>query len=389
MTKPLLSLLALLLGTAAHGQAPLVLTQSNFPALPTSVDIYRDLAAAGLTPPAPGANQAWNYGGATLGGSQHQRPYLAPPAPAAFPTATRAYRYALPLNALVITGTGYEELSATGLRRLGSALATQRFSLTPLTGGALDSLVVPAQTLPTGIQLVLFPLTAGSLNRFTTRTVSMTLLTVQAYGLTRVPLRYVQRETRTDSVAGWGTVRVPALSGGGTAPVPALLVRSRYVGTDSIYLGNQPAPAALLAALGVPQGAVTRQYTDLFYRSGSGQSLLELYYPNSRYQLVVGAAVSGEAGLVTAARPTQATRLSSLQAFPNPSRDGQLTLVAADGTRPVLRLTVRDVLGCCRATGSTISGQPSAILRGLPAGTYLLEAQAPDGPAGTLRVAVE
>jgi hypothetical protein len=288
-----------------------------------------------------------------------------------------------------VRGTAYEALTSAGLVELGSQLAVQRFGLGALTGSATDSLVVPAQTVSlNGRVQVAFPLTAGSVTRQTSRTGTVGLLTVGLVGLNRTPLRLVQRVSRVDSVAGWGTVRIPAGTGA-TAAIPALLQRTRIVEVDSFYLAGQPAPAALLGALGVQQGATFGVNFDNFYRANSGQAVLEFDYTNATFQTLSFVYYSREANLPLTARTALATELGGLRAYPNPVGHGPLTLAAGNGRREPLRLTVRDVLGRALATATATTGQPTAVLDGLPAGTYLLEAEGANGARSTVRVVHE
>jgi hypothetical protein len=386
--KSLIPALALLAtGLSASAQTVITLTQSNFPAGPTN-NLYYRANLSGVTRPTTGANQTWDYRSLTSTAPVVDV-FTAPPAASPFPTATRSAPYAVSLGALVVRGTTYQALTSTGLQDLGSQLPLQRFGLGTLTGNPTDSLVVPAQTVSLNNRvLVRFPLTAGTVTRHDSRTGTVGLLTVGIAGLNRTPLRLVQRVSRVDSVAGWGTVRIPA-STGATAAIPVLMQRTRIAEVDSFYLGGQPAPAVLLAALGVQQGATTGVYYDSFFRANSGQAVLEFDYTSATFQTLSAAYYSREANLPLTVRPALAPALGGLSAFPNPVGQGPLTLAAGNGSREPLRLTVRDVLGRALTTAAATTGQPTGVLDGLPAGTYLLEAEGANGARSTLRVVRE
>ena len=153
--------------------------------------------------------------------------------------------------------TAYEALTATALQYQGYRIITQRFGLGAITGISTDSVVVPTQTVPAASPRFVSPTTTGTVNRQSYRLATTGLLTVALAGLNRSPLRLVQRMSSVDSVAGWGTVRIPTASGAASAPYAALLLRHRAVEVDSFYLGTVPAPALLLAALNLTQGATT------------------------------------------------------------------------------------------------------------------------------------
>ena len=380
---PLLALLAT--GLTATAQTPITLTQSNFPALATTVELYNTAGTTGVVPPTSGANQTWNYGGLAAT-AQTTTTYGAPSATPAFAGTTRTRSYSVPLGPFQVQGVASQALTASGLKYLGYSVPLQRFGLATITGVPTDSLVVPAQAVAVGATLVAFPTTAGTVTKNFYRTGTTGLLTVGLVGLNKTPLRLVQRISSTDSVAGYGTLRIPVA--GGTSASPALLVRTRVVEVDSFYLAGQPAPNVLLGFLGVTQGAASRTYYDNFYRAGSSQPMLGFSYTSATYQTLQSAFYSREASLL-AARPSLAAAVGGLAAYPNPLAQGPLMLAAGNGSQAAVTLTVRDVLGRPLATGRGQLGQPTSLLAGLPQGSYLLEIGTADGQRAVQRIAVQ
>jgi hypothetical protein len=350
--------------------------------------LYSSASATGVATPSTGANQTWNYTGLVANG-QFSNSYTAPITSSPFTGTTRAYTYTISLGILTVQSTAYEALTATGLRYQGYRLLTQRFGLGSVTGFPTDSVVVPAQTVAANSIRFAFPTTTGTVNRQSYRIGTTGLLTVALAGYNRTPLRLVQRMSNVDSVAGWGTVRIPTSTGTASPLIAALLLRRRAIEVDSFYIGNQPAPALLLAALGITQGATTVSYSDALYRSGSSQPLLSLGYPSSARTAPNAVSFSREASLVTSTRSELATQVGGLRAFPSPSADGSLTIAAGNGSRQAVRLTVRDMLGRAFATTPAYTGEPTAVLAGLHTGLYLVEVEAASGARSTVRVAVE
>ena len=380
---PLLPLLGASLTVVA--QTPITLTQSNFPALPSTVELYSVASTTGVAAPTLGANQTWNYGGLAAT-AQTTRTYSAPSATPTFSGTTRTYTYSLPLGSFQVQGVSSQALTASGLKYLGYNIPLQRFGLATLTGATTDSLVVPAQAVAVGATLLPFPTTVGTVNKGFYRTGTTGLLTVGLVGLNKTPLRLVQRVSSTDSVAGYGTLRIPVV--GGTSSSQVLLVRTRVVEVDSFYLAGQPAPDLLLGFLGVTQGAASRSYYDNFYRAGSSQPMLGLNYTSATYQTLQSAVYSREASLL-GTRPSLAAAVGGLSAYPNPLAQGPLMLAAGNGSQAAVTLTVRDVLGRPLATGRGQLGQPTSLLAGLPQGTYLLEIATADGQRAVQHVAVQ
>ena len=376
----------------AAAQAPIALTQATFPAAAGTVERYQsaDAARSTLAATTTGPSQTWDYRSLVASSSgQYSVTNLPVPAPSAFAGAQWTRAQQSRIGGFYYTYTGYQALAATGRLALGRSLARQPLSLATITGGANDSVVINRQTVPYssgGIVDFPLPLTAGNRVSRNFRFGTTGTLTAQAFGLNNAPFRIVQRYQYVDSVAGWGTLRVPvAGAAAGSSAFPVLQVRSRTVRQDSIFLNGSPAPALLLQALNLTQGAITATYYDQFWRNNSAQPLLELYYPSPSYGTPTAADYSAESTLLAAraAAPAPAT----LRVWPNPvGADQNIHLALA--TSPALTVAVRDAQGRLVAQGTAPAGQPVDLLRGLPAGIYLVETLTATGRA-TARVVVE
>ncbi|GAB2940116.1 hypothetical protein GCM10027048_00450 [Hymenobacter coalescens] len=340
-----------LLALPALAQSPVTLTQATFPASASTVERYQDASLpAGLGAPATGANQTWDYRGLVPSGSAYQLLNLPVPPSPPFAGAQWTRANSSTIGNVAYVGTTYFNLASTGRMALGRGITRQPFSLATRTGGANDSIVVNRQHVPyggaSGIVDFPLPLTAGSRSQQNFRIGVTGTLTVAAASLTRAPFRLVQRFTYVDSVAGWGTLRIPVAGRpAGSDALPALLVRSRTIRQDSVYLNGQPAPAALLAAFGLSQGRVTTFYLDHFWRAGSAQPLLELYYPNGQYATPSFVDYSTESNVL--ATKASSALAAGWQAWPNPLDSGQplqLALPGAQAGQPV-QVTLQDALG--------------------------------------------
>jgi len=272
----------LLASGAAYAQTPITISVAQYPATAATVTRYQLAATTGVAVPTKGANQSWDYRGLAPQGSVLVGTYASAGATPPFTGSNRSY--ALTLAPFGVTSTAYEGFDAMGYTQLGAAVPAQSFPLTAVTGGPSDALSIPAQNIAVNLLRVPLPLTSTTLVTRTSRVVSNSLLTVLLLGLNQAAFRYVQRVATVDSVAGWGTVRIPvAGSPAGSAPIPVLLVQRRTMQQDSFYLNNQPAPVFLLATLGQTQGGLTYGYTHTFYRQNSAQDVLSFSYANSTF----------------------------------------------------------------------------------------------------------
>ncbi|MDO7854027.1 hypothetical protein [Hymenobacter convexus] len=383
--------LCLLAGSAtASAQSPITITTAQFPATAATVDRFQPATATGLTAPQTGANRTWDYRSLTPQGAVVASPYAAVTGTPPFAGSVRTYTFSLALGPFTIPATAYQGFDAAGFSQLGSALSAQTFPLATITGGPNDVLTIPAQNIVVNTLLVPLPLSSTSRVVRASRVLNNSLLTVQAFGISQAPLRYVQRVTTVDSVAGWGTLRVPvAGTTTGSAAMPVLLVQRRYIEQDSFYLSGQPAPAVLLSALGQTQGSISRSFTQYFYRQNSAQYMLGLSYPDASFGTPTAAAYSAETNLALAATAPREVAAGGLTAWPNPVARGQaphfsLANVAAG---QLLRLTLRDATGRVVSRVVAPNGQPMAW-PALPAGLYLAEAEAA-GIHASRRVVIE
>ena len=360
-----------LLPLAAHAQTPITITAAQYPATAATVEQYSTASVVGAATPALGPNQSWDYRTLPTSAAVQQVTYAAIAGTPPFAGAVRQYNFTGPFGIAV---TGFQGFDAQGFGQLGSVLQAQSFSLTAATGGANDVLAVPAQTVPVNTLALPLPLAVGTRVVRSTRPVTLTNLTIAAQGLSQAPFRYVQRSTSMDSVAGWGTLRLPvAGAGAGSAPMPVLLVRRRLIAIDSFYLGSQPAPPALLSALGFSQGRSSYTFSQRFFRANSAQPALSFFYANSTYSTVTGGSYSAE-------RLPLATRDAALAAAvglsPNPAHDAFALTVPA-GPLNAATATLRNALGqvvFTRPLGLPAAGGTASFdVRGLAPGVYTLQ----------------
>jgi hypothetical protein len=381
----------LLASSAAYAQSPITITAAQFTATAASVDRYQGAAVTGVAVPTKGANQSWDYRSLAPSGSAQVITYASAGTTPPFAGSVRSYPLTLSQGTFSISATGYEGFDATGFGQLGTVVPAQTFPLSTITFGPNDALVIPAQTIPVNTLRLPLPLTSTTrVSRFN-RVGNNSSVTAVLFGYNQAPLRYVQRITTVDSVAGWGTVRIPvAGSATGSAPIQVLLLQRRIIEQDSFYLNGQPAPLPVLAALGQTQGSFSYGFAHYFYRQNAAQEVLSFTYTNSTYSTLVGARYSAETAIPLATTAAREVATGGLSAWPNPAVRGQalrFELAAVAPAQP-LRLTLRDALGRVVASAEAPNGQP-APLPALPAGLYLAEAEAANGAHASRRVVVE
>ena len=381
----------LLASSAAYAQTPITITAAQFTASATTVERYQGAATAGVAAPTKGANQAWDYRSLAPTGAVSVLTYASAGTTPPFAGSVRSYPFALTQGSFSITATSYEGFDAAGFGQLGSVVPAQSFPLGTVTGGPNDVLAIPAQNTAVNTLRLPLPLTSTTRVSRTNRVGNKSLLTVQAFGYNQAQLRYVQRITTVDSVAGWGTLRIPvAGSAAGSAPLPVLLMQRRVIEQDSFYLDGQPAPPLVLLGLGQTQGSFSYTFAQYFYRQNAAQYVLGLNYATGAYATPTAVTYSAETAIPLAATAAREVAAGGLTAWPNPAGRGQTVSFALATAAPAqpLRLTLRDALGRVVATAVAANGSP-ATLPALPAGLYLAEAEAADGTRFSRRVVIE
>ncbi len=92
-------------------------------------------------------------------------------------------------------------------------------------------------------------------------------VTYAAAGLNQVPANTVDAVAYTTAVVGWGTLKLP----GYDHPFEVLMVKNTRLTTRNYLLGGAPAPAQILAGLGLTDGEQFTDYAYSFYTKQHGQ----------------------------------------------------------------------------------------------------------------------
>ncbi len=289
MIKPLLcaTLLCIGLATTSLGQNAITLTNVGYAENGTDTVWYLSNPEDFSTLGQPLEMGNWDLSSAeygTAGVFNRMNPAINP-----FPAAS----YALPVF-FVIGNSGlaydvdlYHRLGSNGLDRLGQAIPTrQAYSLRLITGNPNDSLVFPVQTIPYAQpqKIIQFPATWGGNWISNSSNSTAFSLTVASFGLNNTPGERRSVISTTDTVVGYGKMKVPVASAGKESVwVDVLQVRSRTIVTDSFYLGGSPAPAQLLTAFGISQNMKDTVYLVRFFRQGEITPLAEADYGTAEY----------------------------------------------------------------------------------------------------------
>jgi hypothetical protein len=273
-----------------------------------------------------GGNQTWDFSKLTFENGYYYDRVLSP-ATAAYPTATFGMPSSASLGAIVIPTTRQFEKTNAVYKDLGFTNVSLKQSLLNVTGGAKDTLYLPSVDIKYSDTYYTFPATFGATKVDTWVQNRPYALTVAAFGLNKTPGNIKNRITATKSIPAWGKVTLPDAKNKGKAIVYNTIVLLYQTSSiDSVFLGGAPAPAALLQAFGLVQGAKSGYaYVECLvpgFKTFALQSEIDANFkPLSVYiSSESGFVAGGVAGLKGAAAQIESN------VFPNPSQNGQFTL---------------------------------------------------------------
>ncbi len=332
--KQLLSIAFLSLMLTSATLAQITIRRADFTVSGVTLDSgrYRVLSKTTLNGQvAIGNNQTWDFSTALDSTSVAPSKYYFIPAslfgaaPANLNDANLAYNYNSQFQVFSFPSRTFQKVDSTGYYEIGYATNGAKFPLLAFTGGATDTIYFPALSTRYNRprQFQKFPMTANAVwNNLNDREVTAEFqLSIAGFGLNRVPGQRVTIYNFRDTVVGWGTLRLRNPSGGAALNFAVLLQRSNFTLVDSFYVGGAPAPAALLNAFALTQGATYTDNTVFSFRAvGFNEPVASVYVSANGPSggLNYYRAVNNAQGLSTATREYDNTPIAT-KAYPNPT----------------------------------------------------------------------
>lgn len=335
------------------GQAPFTITADNFPVYGTqNYNGPNNYNNVNLT---PAVNGSWNlsvYHGDDIAQNDYQVETLDFYTQAGIDVYITDFKNLTPNLGYLIDSEF--DFNPSGVFEKGFYVTPQAYSLSALTGNNADSLTFPLQgaILASGRQVMKFPATYTTAWNSQSRRVVDFNLTVTAAGLNKTPCKHVYTTFRSDSILGWGNMRVYA-NGAPSIPYNVLINRSIQYSVDSFFVGGAPAPLSLLNAFGIVQGQQTgKAYRHSAYREGHSTALAIVLYPNTNFGTPSAIYVDTD-NLTTTATSNPANQDFTTLVYPNPCPEGVLNLQIS-GNAPNLRsFEIIDLQGRVLQSGST------------------------------------
>jgi hypothetical protein len=249
--------------------AQVTIDQSSFPRPAGFVDNGVQANSAGVAIPTHGDNQIWDYTGLVTA-LPTTTVYNDASGDTDFPTALNYRDQQLSFQGFPIPGRLYEAVDADGWYDQGRVLQESINSISFITGGANDELIFPAQvqTYEGRLNLLDFPVQYE--DTWTQSNIEYTQfeLTVAAFSLNNTLGQQKRTNTHVRTVVGQGQLTIPDVNGNPSGALDAVLIKVERAVLDSFFLGGQLAPAQLLSAFGLTQGATFEEEFYVFYVPG-------------------------------------------------------------------------------------------------------------------------
>ncbi|MGZ5281604.1 MAG: T9SS type A sorting domain-containing protein [Bacteroidia bacterium] len=325
------------------GQTAITLTKDNVPFVKRDVNV-KVIKLTNFTVPTAGDTQVWDYSNLELLGDETF--YFDNSTNSKFSSTAITEAVIEPITQdRAINIFNYIDKSDDGIMVPGFSADYQAYGIGDLTMNSKDTFYVPEQTqvFNDPQYSIKFPATQNSMWTNQSRRVIDFQLTVTSFGLNKTPGQKVTRTVRRDVVAGWGKMRLPVDSVK-SMWYDVLMVNKGGNRTDSLYLNNEPAPAAMLTAFGINQGQITEEYSSYFYRANDFFPLMFINYGTDYTRTTPVFAIYTTDNLVaTGIKETVKTVNPSV--YPNPLNGNNLTISFYKNDNKDWKLNLVNVLG--------------------------------------------
>jgi hypothetical protein len=277
-------------------------------------------------------------------------------------------------------------VTANGVVQYGESINRQAISLAAVSGGANDSLIFPKQDVIFSADKVEIKYPCGmgttwvSSPKFTTNFG----ITIASLGLNKTNGKRQSELTVTNTVVGWGKMRVNDKGGNPTEYMDVLQLQIENSIKDSFFLAGKPAPTALLNAFGLTQGQVSKSYERQFLRKGEFRPLVEISYTDNTYSKKNFCEVHKQR--FQAAAGTTDVTTNHFEVYPNPVTDYSFMIGGDDLKKGNLKFILLNSLGQEVIGAEVPSNGEVNLSESISSGLYQLQLMADDQVLGVKKI---
>ncbi|MCB0735394.1 MAG: T9SS type A sorting domain-containing protein [Flavobacteriales bacterium] len=292
---------------------------------------------------------------------------------------------------LSYNATAYQKVDASESAYLGEEIPDEQvISLTLVTGGATDNVTFPVQGIVRDVPNVdmSYPVTNGknwtSTSKFTTKF----NLTIGAFGLNNTAGERKTSRSQTDSVIGWGSIKVKNFATGQFYTIPVLQVSEWVSVQDSFFLGGAQAPAQLLTAFGLTQGQIATYRRVYFYRADELLPLVAIHYEADKPTTMEKMEVMQDRMDENSVGIHKLNSMVDVAIFPNPASHGVITLSSSNLGESVSYELV-DVFGRVLRSKMHVTDLQTIDVSDLSSGHYIMNVYQNGQLAGYQKISIQ
>lgn len=374
-------LLLLSIAIASTSYCAAQFTAEDFPREATHVDSFI-VGTSVFALPEHGAGLIWDYSSIDTDYTV-TRVYHDATSDPAFENAFHYRQRDLEFQGFYIESTEYESLDENSYSAIGRSITDVAYPIASITGGADDELRFVGGNFPYegNYNYLTFPFDYQSSWDMEYTQVIDFELTVAGFGLADVPGNRTSFISHLREVVGAGSFIIPDENGNPSGPIQGLLFHATETKIDSVYLGGEVAPAALMGAFGLTQGEVTVEEYYVAYAYGFGAPLLSFDVIDG---LLIDPVYRPSAAVLGSSVSVAENEQNTIVSYPNPATAGQTLNIRADIGQHISAVQFYSVSGqlvheVAINTSNVAAGLAVTLPGSLSKGTYFVRLLTPQG----------
>lgn len=323
--------------------AQVTIDESSFPRESSFTDVTLEGVPTGVLLPSEGPGQVWDYS-SLMSQDSIVTDYFDATNDANIPNALNYRERDLIFQVFPIPSNSYEGIDSLGWYELGRTTVGVKYSVSSITGSSGDTLSFPAenQVFEGRNDQLIFPVTYQSSWQPQYKEYTDFELTVTNFGLNNAPgyLKRINSDSR--EMVGYGKLIIPKYDGSPSDSLDVLLLKVVRTAVDSFYLNGAEAPAVLLGAFGLSQGAFASDSFYVFYKPNFAAPVLNINLGSSGQVSTVF--YRPQAAESTVSVPE--IRSTASKCFPNPATAGQTVQIqSTEELSKASRISIYDMQG--------------------------------------------
>lgn len=306
-------------------------------------DSVRGISAASIPAMTMGANQLWDFSAAVYDTAWQNVYHRAVPSPGVFPSAQFADSTTDTVSFYGYAVKKMRSVTAAGIVAYGEHCDRQTFTLEAGSLNNADSMTIDPQDIvyTTPITQMPLPLTYSASWKTSTSMVTKFHVLANALGFNNAPGEFDSQLSTSDSVSGWGTIRITPPGSARSYDIDVLQVRSSTLRLDYPFVNGTALDFNQEHYLWIFNGNMEQTFEYRYYRKGEVTPLVTVSCIYG-FNTITGAKINVQR-LQTAIAGLPS--VPSFHVYPNPVVKGSIYLDAANAYPVKTSVEVYSALG--------------------------------------------